>query len=72
MAGHRLLLVSDDDRLRLDIEAICESMGLMLDTSQTVVQAIRFCEFGKPHMIMIDEKLRDDLFARMREDPGAQ
>lgn len=68
MAGHRLLLVSDDERLRLDIEAICENMGLMLDTSETIVQAIRFCEFDKPHMIVIDEKLRDDLFEQLRED----
>ena len=68
MAGHRLLLVSDDERLRLDIEAICENMGLMLNTSQTIVQAIRFCEFDKPHMIVIDEKLRDDLFEQLRED----
>lgn len=68
MAGHRLLLVTADDSLRLEIRDICNLMGLTLDTTPTSGQAIRFCELDKPHMIVIDEKLRDETFEELRRD----
>lgn len=68
MAGHRLLLVTTDDFLRTSVRQICRSMGLVLDTVATTEQAIRFCEMDKPHMIMIDERLRDTAFDELRAD----
>ena len=68
MAGHRLLLVTTDDFLRANVKQICRSMGLVLDTVATTEQAIRFCEMDKPHMIMIDERLRDASFNELRAD----
>ncbi|RYX91348.1 MAG: hypothetical protein EOO28_26140 [Comamonadaceae bacterium] len=68
MAGHRLLLVTTDDFLRASVKQICRTMGLMLDTVATTEQAVRFCEMDKPHMIMIDERLRDASFDELRAD----
>ncbi|MBI2772393.1 MAG: hypothetical protein HYX47_22425 [Burkholderiales bacterium] len=68
LAGHRLLLVTADERLRREIKDICDLMGLVLDATPTTQQAIRFCELDKPHMIVVDEKLRDARFDELRDD----
>lgn len=68
MAGHRLLLVTTDDFLRANVNLICRGMGLTLDTVPTTIQAVRFCEMDKPHMILIDERLRDPYFDELHKD----
>lgn len=68
MAGHRILLVSADDKLKADIEYVCANMGLVVDRTPTARQAVRFCELEKPHLIIVDERLRDWEFDRLRQD----
>ena len=68
MAGHRVLLVSDDERLRFEVRDICERMRLVLDVAPTTLQAVRYCELDKPDIILVDEKLRDHLFDQLRAD----
>lgn len=68
LAGHRLLLVTADEGIRADVKDACDMLGLVMDTTPTSVQAIRFCEMDKPHMIVIDERLHDHYFDELRED----
>ncbi|MEO7641744.1 MAG: hypothetical protein ABIU07_10040 [Ramlibacter sp.] len=68
LAGHRLLLVTADEGIRSDVKDACDMLGLVMDTTPTSMQAIRFCEMDKPHMIVIDEKLHDHYFDELRED----
>lgn len=68
LAGHRVLLIAADDKLRWEVRAVCEDMRLVLDVTPTCAQAIRYCELDKPHMIVVDERLRDEQFDMLRED----
>lgn len=68
MAGHRVLLVTADARLHEAVKSICRSMGLVLDCTPSTLKAIRFCELDKPHMLVIDERLRDAPFEELRDD----
>lgn len=68
LAGHRVLLISGDEQLRNDVRSVCSSMGLTLDCSPSMVKAIRFCELDQPHLIVIDEALRDYRFEELRQD----
>ncbi len=68
LAGHRVLLVTGDAAIKAEVEAVCESMGLMLDVCPTTTQAIRYCELDKPHIIVVDERLRDSRFDELRKD----
>jgi hypothetical protein len=68
LAGHRVLLITGDDKLRWEVRSVCEDMRLVLDVTPSCTQAIRYCELDKPHMIVVDERLRDDQFDMLRED----
>jgi hypothetical protein len=68
LAGHRVLLVTSDTRIKAEIKDICGLMGLVMDSTPTTAQAVRFCELDKPHMIIIDERLRDHHFEELRHD----
>ncbi len=68
VAGHRVLLVSADMDLRETVKDICETMGLVLNCTPSTQRAVRFCELEKPHVIVIDERLRDHQFDELRED----
>lgn len=68
LAGCRLLLVSDDARLRSQIEAIARSMGLTLDSVPTSRQAVRYCELDAPHLMLIEEALHDERLRELRDD----
>lgn len=68
LAGHRILLITADDRLRAEVRDICDTMRLVLDVTPTSKQAIRYCELDKPDMIMVDERLHDEQFDTLRED----
>ena len=68
LAGHRLLLISDDERLKRELLEVCDNMGVVLDSTPTTKQAVRFCELDPPHMVVIDEKLHDKRFDELRQD----
>ena len=68
LAGHRVLLISDDDRLRLQVKEICGQLGLTLDRSVSTTLAVRHCEAEIPHLIVIDEHLRDAQFKQLLAD----
>jgi hypothetical protein len=67
-AGHRILLVTGDARVRWELEAICKEMRLSLDTVPTAAQAVRYCEQDKPDAIVVDEAQHDALFDQLRSD----
>jgi hypothetical protein len=68
LAGHRILLVTSDARLRMEVEHVCSLMRLVVDVTPTSRQAVRRCELDKPDMIIVDEQLHDDDFDQLRED----
>ena len=68
LAGYRVLLITDDKKLRFDIELICRAMGLVLDVALNTSQGVRFCERDVPHLIIIDQRVRDHIFDELRED----
>lgn len=68
MAGHRILVITNDDLLRHEVTATARTMGLTADFVLESRQAVRFCELDPPHMIIIDERVRDDGFNELRED----
>ncbi|RYX90937.1 MAG: hypothetical protein EOO28_27455 [Comamonadaceae bacterium] len=68
LAGHRILIISMDDALKTTIKMICRQMSLIVDSVPSTLQAVRFCEMDIPHMIIIDERLRDEHFDELRRD----
>ena len=68
LAGHRVLLITDDEKLRFDVSFVCRSMGLVADTVPNTSQGMRFCELDAPHLVIIDQRVRDHIFEELRED----
>lgn len=68
LAGHRVLIVTSDIALRDDAKSICRAMGLSIDTVPTSMAAIRYCELEQPHLIIVDERFRDEQFEQLRTD----
>ena len=68
MAGHRVLVISRDDMLRTDIQNTARMMGLTTDFVTTSRQAVNFCCLETPHMVIIDERVRDDTFDELCEN----
>ncbi|WP_395689635.1 hypothetical protein [Caenimonas koreensis] len=68
LAGHRVLAVVMDAGIIGELRAVCESMGLIMDTCSNSASAVRFCELDKPHLIIIEERLRDHEFEELRQD----
>lgn len=68
LAGHRILVITDDEKLRFDIRLVARDMSLEVDFVQGTAQAVRFCELDLPHMIIIDERIRDSVFNELRND----
>ena len=62
MAGHRLLVITNDTLLRHEIQNAARTMGLVVDFVLDSRHGVRFCEFDIPHMIIIDERVRDAVF----------
>lgn len=67
-AGHRVLVITNDEHLRIEVMSIARSMGLVVDFAPTTTQGVRFCEVDAPHMVIIDQKLRDHIFDELRSD----
>lgn len=68
LAGHRVLVITDDERLRFDINLVCRSMGLVADAVPNTKQGVRFCELDAPHLVIIDQRVRDHIFEELRQD----
>lgn len=62
IAGHRVLVVARDDVLRTEIENTARLMGLTTDFVTDTRNAVKFCHLETPHMVIIDERARDDAF----------
>ena len=68
MAGHRVLVITDDNLLRHEVQNAARSMGLVVDFVLDSRLGMRFCELDIPHMVIIDERLRDDIFEELRQE----
>ncbi|MBC7601131.1 MAG: hypothetical protein H7255_00520 [Ramlibacter sp.] len=68
LAGHRVLAVAQDAGIIGELRAVCDSMGLLMDTCNNSAGAVRFCELDMPHLIIIEERLRDHAFEELRQD----
>ena len=68
MAGHRVLVITNDNLLRHEIQNAASSMGLVVDFVLDSRLGMRFCELDIPHMVIIDERLRDDIFDELSEE----
>lgn len=68
LAGHRLLLITEDRELREEVALICRDMGLQLDSAPSSTKAVRSCELDKPDLILVDERQRDERFEELRQD----
>ncbi len=68
MAGHRILVITNDDLLRHELQNTTRTMGLTTDFVLDSRQAVRFCELDPPHMVVIDERVRDPVFEELYAD----
>ena len=68
LAGHRVLIVSSDIKLREDAKTVCRSLGMMVDSVPTSLMAVRFCEMEAPELIIVDERFKDEQFDELRSD----
>ena len=65
MAGARVLLITDDARLQIDVRAICKRTRLVLDCVTSARQAVRFCELESPTLVIVDQHMRDPVFSEL-------
>jgi len=68
MAGMRVLLVSNDPLVRGEVDEAARLLGLTVDKVPSVEQAKRYVKLGMPHLVIIDERLKDDSFGRLQND----
>lgn len=68
LAGHRVLIVTSDLALREDVKSTCRAMGLTADSVPTSTAAVRYCELERPHLIIVDQRCRDEQFDQLRVD----
>ncbi len=68
LAGLRILLVTTDPLVRGEVHNVCSMLGLLVDTVPTADKAVRYVETDQPHLIIIDEKIRDARFDGLIED----
>ena len=62
LAGHEVLLVTAEQALADEIAGICGNMGLVVAQAATSEAAVQHCQRERPHLIVIDERLRDAAF----------
>ena len=68
LAGLRILLISDDAAVREEVESACLVLGLVPDTVTDSEKAVRYTERDQPHMIIVDERVRDQTFDDLMQD----
>lgn len=67
LAGHRLLVITQDEKLRLETLAVTRQLGLEVTFTPSTAKGMRFCEGDMPHLVIIDERLRDAVFDELQE-----
>jgi hypothetical protein len=60
LAGHRILLATADPLVRAEVQNAAGVLGLVVDTVSTARQAVRCVEMDRPHMLIMDERVRDE------------
>lgn len=60
LAGHRILLATADSLVRAEVQNAAGLLGLVVDTVSTARQAVRCVEIDMPHMLIVDERVRDE------------
>lgn len=68
LAGHRLLVITGDDKLSAEIKMVARTLSLVVDVVPTTWQGVRFCELDTPHLVIIDERVRDHIFDELSAD----
>jgi hypothetical protein len=68
IAGHQVLVISNDYRMFVEIREICKNLSLLCDHAPTVREAERRCEQQVPHLIVCEEDLTDDVFEALLDD----
>ena len=68
LAGLRVLLISADSGVRKEVEEVCRWLGLRPDTVHNSRQAVQSIERDQPHMIIVDERVRDKIFNDLMQD----
>lgn len=68
LAGHQLLMVTPDEALRGDLEDICSNMGLVVEHVASAEMAARSCKVRRPHLLIVDERVRDARFDALWQD----
>lgn len=68
MAGMRILLISNDSFVCGEVESTGRMLGVQVDTSPSMEKAQSYLRMGLPHLIVIDERLRDEAFDAVRAE----
>lgn len=68
VAGHRILLITQDEAIAWEVGLTARHMRLMVDVVRDCASAMRFCELDLPDMVILDEAARDDVFEDLRRD----
>ncbi|MCY7306381.1 MAG: hypothetical protein LH632_09555 [Rhodoferax sp.] len=66
IAGHRALIVSSDVKLREQVKKVCQDIGLTLDNVPSSTLAAQRCEQELQDLIIVDERINDERFGRLR------
>lgn len=68
LAGLRVLLVCSEPGLRAEIGEVCRALGLVPDAVLSSEAATRRVELDPPHLIIVDQRLRDPAFDVLCQD----
>ena len=66
LAGHSVLIVSSDIKLREEVKQVCRKMGLTVDNVPSSQLAAQRCEVEPPDLIVVDERFNDERFEALR------
>ena len=68
LAGQHLLILTARRDLRAQIQAAVQHLGLIVDASETVEDALQFCVEGLPHAIVFDAAQRSTAFDHLHAE----
>jgi hypothetical protein len=68
MAGLRILLISNDPFVCGEVDSASRLLGVQVDSVPNMDKAQSYLRAGLPHLIVIDERLRDETFDQVRDE----
>ncbi len=68
MAGLRILLISNDSFVCGEVDSASRLLGVQVDSVPSMDKAQSYLRMGLPHLIVIDERLRDETFDQVRDE----